>query len=125
MAGVQSTSLKSSRPLCYPLTQRRPRSHVRLPWPHPRLTGRGISDSARLNGPSPTRDQVHNALVQIAFVVVDMPRADDKARVAILRNLREIVSQGNFVRPWVVVDLDVLLKIGHRRMVHRQEDKVN
>src|SRR5437879_1176326 len=71
-------------------------------------------------GPSPTRDQVHNALVEIAFVVVDMPRADDKARVAILHNLREIVSQGNFVRPWVVVDLDVLLKIGHRRMVTRR-----
>jgi hypothetical protein len=42
-----------------------------------------------------------------------------------LGGFREIIAQGNFVWPGIVVDLDMSLYVSHRRVVHSQDDEIH
>jgi hypothetical protein len=63
--------------------------------------------------------EVADAIHDIAFVVVNVPRAHKKAGVKCCRNLGQVVPQRDLVGSRIVIHLDMLLNIGDRRMMQR------
>ena len=54
----------------------------------------------------PSGDEVDDAMLREALVVMDVSRTDDDACVQFGSEVFEIVSESHFVWPWIVTDVD-------------------
>jgi hypothetical protein len=75
--------------------------------------------------PSSARHQIHDLAHDITLVVMDVPRRNEEPDMGRPRCLGKIVAQRNFIGAWIVIDQNVGLGVGNRRMVHGHNDEVD
>jgi hypothetical protein len=56
---------------------------------------------------------------------VDVSGADDDLRMQVWSDAGQVIAQGNLIGTRVVADVDVGLHIGHRWMMHADEDELD
>ena len=72
-----------------------------------------------------TRDEVRNARLLMALVIMDVPCTDKNARVNLLRFLSQIVPQREFVWTRIMIYQQMRLDVCYRRMVNCDHQKIH
>lgn len=79
-------------------------------------------DGARL-GASAAGDQIHDTVLIESFVVVDVTRDHNEARVVSSGRVSQKIGERFFVGASIMAGVAVLLKINHGWMVQVEEDE--
>ncbi len=76
-------------------------------------------------GSTAAGDEVDHTIDVVAFVVVDVAGADQDFGMQLRRDFAEVVAEGDLVGARIVADLDMLLDVGNRRVVHGENDEID
>ena len=78
-----------------------------------------------ISGAAATGDQIDHIVDHVSFVIVNVSRADQHTGVHLRRHLAKQIAQRDFVRPRVVIHLEMCLDVGYRRVMHGNQQEID